>query len=517
MLFIDIPAKAQMAVPGEWVVQIRSNKKVQFRNFAKQQKFKFRAINEKTFLVRAASMANLSKIEGVEKIEPNYIFQIVKSPNDPMYSALWGLANRGQADSSSVKGTAGVDLDIEKAWDITTGSKKVVVAVVDTGIDFKIPDLKDNAWINLAEANGVAQVDDDKNGFVDDINGFNFVANNGNATDDNGHGSHCSGTIGAKGNDQNGIVGVNWDVSLMAVKFISSDGTGTLENAVKAIDYARKNGANIMSNSWGGTAESAILKQAISDARDAGILFVAAAGNNGADNDKVGFYPASYDLENIISVAAINNRARRASFSNFGLAKVHLAAPGENILSTTPQGFESMSGTSMAAPHVSGVAALLLANEPALNFREIKDRILSNVRPLFRLNNKIASGGMIDAFAALSNIKPGPDLSDPALLGFRQASQVSTAHPYTNAGDQSFKLNVPGAKKIAIHFSRFETEPNFDFVEILDASGNVVDKMSGYHSDEYSEIIDGDTLTLHFTSDKSVNAYGFDIDEVFYQ
>ncbi len=514
IFFIGLGARAQRAVPNEWVVQV-SPKKLQ--GFTQLKKFKLRKINQKMAVFTAKTREELLKIEGVEKVEPNYIYEMAKSPNDPLYSSLWGLHNAGQKDSSGTRGSKGIDLDIENAWNISTGSKKVIVAVIDTGVDFTIPDLKNNAWINQAEANGLKDVDDDKNGYVDDIHGYNFVSNKGDSTDDNGHGSHCSGTIGAQGNDHQGVVGINWDVSIMAVKFISSDGTGTLENAVKAIDYARKNGAQIMSNSWGGLAESAILQQAVVDANAAGILFVAAAGNNGADNDRAPFYPASYKMDNVIAVGAINNRARLSSFSNFGPETVQIAAPGENILSTTPQGFETMSGTSMAAPHVAGVAALLLSVEPQLTAAQLKTRIVDTARPLFRLKNRVMSGGMIDAYAALSNQKPGPDLSDPNLLPTHQASSLASAHPYPMNSAQVFTLKVPGAKRIAFHFSRFETEPNFDYVEVLDPVGRSYDKLSGFHSDEYSEIIEGDTILLHFTSDKSVNGYGFDIDQIFFE
>ena len=510
-------AVAQTAVPGEWLVQFRPNKRAHIKSFLKNQAFSSHQVSDRIMLVKANSPASFLKLDGIERVEPNYLYQITKTPNDTMYSGLWGLRNLGQADAAGILGRQGVDLNAEMAWEISTGSKKVVVAVIDTGVDFKIPDLKENAWINPIEAAGVAQVDDDKNGYVDDIHGFNFVSNTGDPTDDNGHGSHCSGTIGTRGNDKYGVVGLNWEVSIMAIKFISNDGTGTLENAVKAIDYARKNGAQIMRNTWGGTSESLILKQAISEANDAGILFVAAAGNNGADNDKVGFYPAGYAVDNIISVAAINNRARLANFSNFGLNKVHISAPGENILSTTPSGFENLSGTSMAAPHVTGVAALLMASEPTLGFREVRDRILANTRPLFRLKHRVSSGGMIDAFAVLSNTKPGLDLTDPALLGGHQASQISTEHPYANSKEEVFKVSIPGAKRIAIHFAKFETEANFDFVEIQNGAGKTLDKLSGYHSDEYTETIDGDTIVLRLTSDRSVNIYGFDVDEVFFE
>jgi thermitase len=513
-------------VPGEFVIQSKPKKQKNLTSLFKSKKIKYKKINDSSYFVKIANpnelpqeklIAKLKSLSGVDRVEPNFTYHITKSANDPFYPKLWALKNFGQADSAGVIGIVGVDINVENAWNLTTGSKKIIVAVIDTGVDFTIPDLKDNAWTNLAEANGLPQVDDDKNGYVDDIHGYNFVAENGNSNDDNGHGSHCSGTIGAKANDGYGVAGVNWETSIMAVKFISHDGSGTLENAIKAIDYARINGAKIMSNSWGGGGESLILKAAIEEAERAGILFVAAAGNDGADNDKKAFFPANYPVDNIISVASVNNRAHLSNFSNFGFTTTHIAAPGENILSTTPNGFETFSGTSMATPHVAGVAALLLALEPQLKLQEVRARILNNARPLFRLKNKIASRGMLDAFAVLSNIKPPEDETDPTRLAHREFVQISSLHPYSNGANDILKISRPGAKRIAFHFSRFETETNFDFLEILNGGAKIFDRLSGFHNDELSEIIEGDTILLHFTSDKSVNKYGFDIDQIFYE
>ncbi len=511
---------------GEFVIQCKSEKLKSLVTVLKSKNINYKKINKLTYLVTIAHsneipqeklIKKLKSLSGVERVEPNFIYHITKTVNDTFYPKLWALKNFGQTDSGGVIGIAGVDINVENAWNLTTGSKNIVVAVIDTGVDFSIQDLKDNAWTNLKEANGLPQVDDDKNGYVDDIHGYNFVAGNGDATDDNGHGSHCSGTIGAKGNDKFGVVGVNWQTSIMAVKFISHDGSGTLENAIKAIDYARLNGARIMSNSWGGGGESLILKAAIEEAEKAGILFVAAAGNDGADNDKKAFYPANYPVDNIISVASVNNRAHLSNFSNFGLTTTHIAAPGENILSSTPNGFETLSGTSMATPHVAGVAALILAFEPQLKLQEVKARILNNARPLFRLKNKIASHGMLDAFAALANIKPAEDETDPTRLAHHEFVQISSLHPYSNGANDSIKISRPGAKRIALHFARFETETNFDFLEIQNGAAKIFDRLSGYHNDELSDIIEGDTILFHFTSDKSVNKYGFDIDQIFYE
>jgi thermitase len=209
-------------------------------------------VQRPVFEIEKSAVKSLSQNELVDIVEPNYIYRMNKMSNDPMIEQLWGLKNVGQKDSGGTAGVKGLDINVEKAWDIQTGSKKTIVAVIDTGVDENHPDLKENMWTNVAELNGKAGVDDDGNGVIDDIHGFNSITGSGNALDDQGHGSHCSGTIGAKGNDGAGIVGVNWDVSIMAVKFLDANGSGTLENAIKSIDYATRMGAKVLSNSWGG-------------------------------------------------------------------------------------------------------------------------------------------------------------------------------------------------------------------------------------------------------------------------
>ncbi|MCB0419883.1 MAG: S8 family serine peptidase, partial [Bdellovibrionales bacterium] len=284
-------------------------------------------------------LARLGDHRAVQIIEPNFIYETVNLPNDPGLDRLWGLINDGRS------GTKGVDVGAQEAWKIHTGAKNVIVAVIDTGVDYTIPDLAPNMWVNAAEANGTAGVDDDGNGFVDDLYGWDFANNDNDPKDDHSHGSHVSGTIGAKGNDNQGVVGVNWDVQIMALKFIKAQGGGTLEGAIGAIDYAVKMGANVLNNSWGGGGYSQQLYDAIDRTKKANRLFVAAAGNSSSDNDKKPTYPASYQIDNIISVAAIDARGNKASFSCYGKKSVHIAAPGVQIFSTVPGGFSAMSGT----------------------------------------------------------------------------------------------------------------------------------------------------------------------------
>jgi subtilisin family serine protease len=332
-----------------------------------------------------AAIAVLSRNPNVVYAEPDYIVNAIATPNDPLFGQLWGMAK----------------INAAAAWDITTGSASVVVGDIDTGIDYSHPDLAANVWVNPGEVAGNA-IDDDGNGYVDDVNGWDFVNNDNNPMDDHGHGTHTSGTVGAAGNNGVGVAGVNWNVRVAGLKFLSAQGSGTTSNAIRAIQYATAKGMRVTNNSWGGGGPSQGLFDAIAAARNAGSLFVAAAGNNGANNDLMPFYPASYTLDNVIAVAATTSSDGLASFSNYGATSVDLGAPGAGIVSTVPGNrYESWSGTSMATPHVSGAAALLLAAHPAWTYAQVRDRIFCTTRPLGALAGKTATGGMLDLGAAL--------------------------------------------------------------------------------------------------------------------
>ncbi len=515
------------SVPGEYIVQLKKNKMTRMSTkqieLTLNSKIKSTIFGQSIVVIQKpvfenpeAVIESLKKNELVEIVEPNYIYKINKISNDPLFEKLWGLSNVGQKDPAGQTGVAGVDINVEKAWDIQTGSADTVVAVIDTGIDFNHPDLKSNMWRNETEANGTAGVDDDNNGVVDDIYGYNAVDNSGNPMDDQGHGSHCAGTIGAKGNDGVGVAGVNWDVQLMAVKFLDKNGSGTLENAIKAIDYATRMGAKIMSNSWGGGGFSQTLFDSIKRTQEAGGVFIAAAGNDGSNNDSRPAYPASYDISNIISVAAINNKGAKAEFSNYGKRSVHIGAPGVNILSTTGGKYSSFSGTSMATPHVAGVVALLWSNETQMNATDIKTRILTTARRLPSLTGKSRTGGTVDAYSALMNITPPPDENDPANWASVPMT-VQSESPYKPNTAQNFDVKVLGAKQIAIYFEKFNTETTYDFVEIIDSKGNKVQTLSGAYDESYSTVINGDSAGLYFKSDNSVEKTGWIVTKVAYR
>jgi subtilisin family serine protease len=334
-------------------------------------------------------------------VEPDYIVSADLTPNDAAFTdgRLWGLNNTGQKG-----GTRGADINVVPAWDLTTGSTNVVVAVIDTGIRYTHQDLVGQIWVNPKEIAGNGK-DDDNNGFVDDVHGINAITMSGDPMDDNSHGTHCSGTIGAAANNGKPHVGVAWQVQLMGCKFLSAGGFGATSDAITCVNYAVANGAKILSNSWGGGGSSQALRDAIAAARTAGVLFVAAAGNSGSDNDAFPHYPSSYDLDNIVAVAALDRFDALANFSCFGLTSVDLGAPGVEIFSSTASSdssYEYYDGTSMACPHVSGVAALILARYPNASLLELRERLLMTTHPVQDLQGRCTTGGRVDAFKALS-------------------------------------------------------------------------------------------------------------------
>lgn len=400
------------AVPGEYLVQLKPQIKLFSLGQTPIEKTKslskllqanvIKVIGEDIVLIKGAKP--LSQNQLIQTIEPNYLYRLNMEPNDPLYGDSWGLSNHGQVDSKGIAGHHGVDINVQAAWNITTGSEKIIVAVIDSGIDFTHQDLKENAWVNLPEANGKPGLDDDGNGYIDDINGWDFALNTPLQKDISGHGTHCAGTIGAKGNDGIGIAGINWNIQIMSLKFFDDEGYGSQAAAIEAIRYAMKMKVRITSNSWGGGPYSEILQSVIKEAGDAEVLFVASAGNDGENSDQNPHYPSSYPLSNIISVGAITNQGSLTKYSNYGAKSVHITAPGKGILSTIPGNeYEIKSGTSMATPFVAGVAALVLSKEN-LSVQELKSRLLSTATPLPELQGKILSGGLVNAGRAISEV-----------------------------------------------------------------------------------------------------------------
>jgi subtilisin family serine protease len=341
----------------------------------------------------AAALAAFRQDPAVEYAQLNYLLSEHRTPTDTYFSIQWPLENIGQMypESGSYNhppGKVDADIDAPEAWDIFTGSADVVVAVIDTGVDYAHRDIDDNMWVNETELNGTAGVDDDYNGYVDDIYGYDFCNRDGDPMDDRGHGTHCAGTIAAETDNAQDIAGVCWQTRIMAVKFLDSGGSGTTSNAVKSFYYAVANGADICSNSWGGGSYSETLEEALDFAASQGVILVASAGNDNTSNPE---YPAYYGP--MIAVAATNSNDDKASFSNYG-GWVDLAAPGVDILSLRASLASSyfgepyddytliLSGTSMACPHVAGACALLIGANPTLTRDEVYDLLMTTGDPI---------------------------------------------------------------------------------------------------------------------------------------
>jgi len=348
-----------------------------------------------------AELLASSNVEAVADDEEVHALDFI--PNDSLWGDLWGMRA----------------INAPAAWDYETGSRDVVVAVIDTGVDYNHPDLRNNMWVNTAEIpnNGV---DDDGNGFVDDVHGIDAFSNTGDPMDDQvgtWHGTHCAGTVGAEGNNNEGVAGVAHKVSIMALKFLGANGSGSTSGALVCLDYAVKHGARISSNSWGGGGSNSVFEAALSDAAaNHNHLFIAAAGNDASDNDNNSNYPSNYvpTPDALIAVASTTSSNVLSGFSNFGATTVDLGAPGSSILScsssTSGSGYQYLSGTSMATPHVSGAAALLLAKNPTLTNMELKSLLMDNITPLTSLNGRMVKPGILNVQAALAAV-PTPGLT----------------------------------------------------------------------------------------------------------
>ena len=370
-------------------------------------------------------------------------------PNDEYLGEQWGLAK----------------IHAQEAWDITTGSPEIIIAVIDTGVDYLHPDLSDNIWINTAELQGVEGVDDDGNRYVDDIYGWDFAGNDetefGDADpmDVDGHGTHVAGIIAAKADNALGIAGVCWNAKIMSLK-VQADGDEYMEGMaiLQAMHYAIDNGARIVNCSFGGEGEEMSEFGAVAEFQDSGIIAVCAAGNDGTDNDVTPKYPASYELDNIIAVAANNESDNLAGVSNYGKTSVDVMAPGVDIKSTIPaSSFDIMSGTSMAAPHVSGIAGLILSKNSGLDYSSVKSLILDTVDKVSSVSEMLVSGGRVNAFAAVDLVISPGDVSDNDSLGLEDvilALQIAAGmHP--NICDACIQrgVDVNGDRRIGLEES----------------------------------------------------------------
>ncbi len=374
-----------------------------------------------------------------EYVEPNYIWSLNATPNDPSFNALWGLHNNGQNS-----GTPDADIDAPEAWDINTGSSDTVIAIIDTGVQYNHIDLAANMWVNPGEIPGNG-LDDDGNGYIDDIYGIDAVNNDSDPMDDQGHGTHCAGTIGAVGNNGVGVVGVNWDVSMIALKFLDASGNGYTSDAVECLNYLldlkENRGINVRlsSNSWGGGSFSQALYDVIEECKNADILTVCAAGNDyGVNNDTTPHFPSSYESDGVIAVASTDRNDGLSTFSNIGFESVDIAAPGTSIYSAIiGNTYGTKSGTSMATPHVSGVLGLIFSEYPAYGYLQAKSALLYNGDTLASLAGVCSTESRVNALLSLQNGGNLQSVQDPTISpdssSFTTAIRVTLTSTTTGA------------------------------------------------------------------------------------
>lgn len=438
----------------------------------------------------AALLDRLARRGDVEYAEPNYILYADATPADPYFGLLWGLLNTGQTIGGQV-GKAGADIRATSAWDITTGSSANVVAVVDTGIDYTHPDLAANVW--SAPSAFTVTLGGVTISCAAGTHGYNAIKKTCDPMDDNDHGTHVSGTIGARGNNGIGVTGVNWVASIMGAKFLDATGSGTTADAINAIEFAIQAAAatkahvRVLSNSWGGGGFSQALLDEINRAGANDMLFVVAAGNAGTNNDTTPSYPASYSAANLVSVAATDNKDALASFSNYGASTVDLGAPGVYIASTVRNGgYAYMSGTSMATPHVSGAAALVLSACSALDTAGLVNVLLSTVDPISSLAGKTVTGGRLNAYRAVSgcgSAPPPPPPPPPPTGDFSLSVSPSSLTVY-RPGSGNFSVSVSpvngfaGAVSLAVSGLPNQATATFSPNPVAGGSGSSVMKVS---------------------------------------
>ena len=441
----EVPAQMAAKFGGDlYQFKLREGESVQnaIRLISREPGVAYVEPNYRVHLDDPTPAASAPLVAGTSKRPPEVL------PND-LDSRLWGIRNTGQDG-----GKAGVDVGAAQAWATTTGAPNgqgPLVCVIDTGLDYGHPDLAANVWTNPKEIAGDG-IDNDGNGIVDDVHGANLAAHNGDPFDDHGHGTHCAGTIGAVGNNGTGVVGVQWNATVASAKFLDANGSGTYADAIQAVMYAASIGARITSNSWGGGAYS----QALYDAfKSSPALHICAAGNDGSNTDVSPTYPGAFNLDNVVSVAAIDRTGQLADFSNYGAASVDLAAPGVDVYSTRPGGaYQTLSGTSMATPHVTGVAGLILSKFPDLTNEQIKARLLNTVVKEDELAGKVASGGRVNAANALEDdTVPPADISD---LAVAQRGSASMTLSFTATGDDG------RAGRASSYQVRWSTQPIVD-------------------------------------------------------
>jgi|GEM_PF-1149994 len=429
------------------------------------------AINSSDADIWLAAALTFLKNEGtVAEVEPDYLIPLVAVPDDPRFKDQRSFRNDD----------GGKDVAITPAWNLTTGNKAIVVATIDSGIDCNHEDLTANCWVNPGESGNDSAgqdkrtngVDDDGNGLVDDWQGWNFFSNNNRPFDDNGHGTHVAGIIGAVGNNGKGVAGINWNVSLVPLKAFDASGMGTVSAIIASLDYAAKMGITLTNNSYGQFDPPRILEQAVIAARDKGVFMSCAAGNAGKMLNQLMFGPATYPYDNIIAVTAVDDKGAWPKFANSGHTSIDLAAPGVDVLSTTPDNhYERLTGTSMATPHVTGALALMKAAFPDATYQDLAARVIKGVTVIPENKYQCASGGMLNVFNAMKTpsdtVAPSPPRDITVTDRDAIAAKISFT-PGLDDNDNPASQEAPGHE---IRFSRSRALSEKDWADAAPLAG----------------------------------------------
>lgn len=450
------------------------------------------------------------------------IFQL---PNDPYLEQQWYFYNTGQNNSQGQPGIAGADIKLFPALEIFEPRAEVVLAVIDSGLDLLHEDIEpESLWVNQGESGidnlgrdrATNGVDDDDNGYIDDVHGWNLVYGKNDVQDRHYHGTHVGAILAALANNNVGMAGGFSSIKLMLLKIFDLGGTADRPKIAEAIKYACDNGAKVVNASWGSGYRSDEIEAAIGYCHERGVLFVGAAGNSRKDMDVEPDFPSAYDLPNQVVVSATDNRDRPATFSNYG-SMIDLAAPGSYIFSLLPKSqYRAFSGTSQASPMVAGAAALLLAQEPWLSHMDVKQRLLESADQRRALRRWVGSAGRLNVYNLLAG-KKGDQLVDFEPPQWQEKDySLESPHPYAYNMDTTYEIHVPGASYLRVHFQRFQFDKHDDTLSLIASSGEVVEHLNSPLGSFWSEPIPGDTVILRLRSNDKVNDWGFAIDKVQY-
>jgi thermitase len=469
----------------------------------------------------------------IVKIGPSLINSFISLqqvfPNQDLSTLQWGFHNTGdntppeEGTTTTNKGTVGYDAKVTEAWThLGPPKKEVVVGIIDSGIDLNHEALVNQIYTNKLELHGQTGVDDDNNGFIDDINGYSFLDNSPNVKDEHGHGTHCAGVIAADPSVKNGVKGLAPGVKILPIKVFGADGKASQENLIRAIDYAVRMNVDVISASWGGNTPNDLMLKAIESAKNKNIMFVTAAGNESENNDNVPFYPANYDLPNVISVAAHQSSGKLASFSNYGPTKVFIGAPGQNIISTLPNNsYAVWSGTSMATPHVSGAIALLIQQDGALSCTDIRNKLYASSLPQMDWRKSLVSMGRLNVEGLLlnQNIDRGTPKDGLWKVYSPQSPLFETDHPITSENLNLVKdFYVPGAKFVRIVFSKIKITDNSPSLHIRDPITRTEPESLPLNSDTIikSDYLPGERIGFRLSLQNS-GSWGLIVDSIEYQ